>query len=121
MRHGQSKNSDKINVFHQISSKLIIDLCTLKALSDDTIFAPDCSRFDKTRFQSCHVRATIVSCETHLRKSGGIGANRVKESCRVRGVRHDFCTRFHPIPSHTIYVSFLSNPSNSTFNFNINL
>ena len=34
----------------------------------------------KMRFQSCYVRGTIVSCETNLRQSGGIGANRVKKS-----------------------------------------
>ena len=72
----------------------VVDICTctsisLKALSDDTIFARDYSRFDQTRFQSCRVRATIVSCETHLRQSGGIGANPVKKSRRVRGVSHD--------------------------------
>ena len=68
--------------------------------------APDSIRHD---FKLCRVRATIVSCETNLMQSGGIGANRVENDS----------ARFLRIPSHTIYVSFLSNPSNSTFNFNI--
>ena len=37
---------------------------TVKALSDDTIFACDCSRLHQPRFESCRVRGTIVSCET---------------------------------------------------------
>ena len=44
--------------------------------------------------ESCRVRGTIVSCETNLRQSGGIGANRMKKSRRVRGVSHD--TIFSP-------------------------
>ena len=80
------------SVFTMFSSKLKQQ--TLKALSDDTIFACDCSRLHQTRFESCRVRGTIVSCETNLRQSGGIGANRVKKSRRVRGVSHD--TIFSP-------------------------
>ena len=40
---------------------------TIKALSDDTIFACDCSRLHLTGLQSRRVRGTIVSCETNLR------------------------------------------------------
>ena len=46
-----------------------------KALSDDMIFACDCSRLHQTRFESCLVRGTNVSCETNIRHSGGIRAN----------------------------------------------
>ena len=63
-------------------------LWRLKALSYDAVFACDCSRLHQTRFQSCRVRGAIVSCETNLRQSGGIGANRVKKSRRARG-SHD--------------------------------
>ena len=57
-------------------------------------FACDCSRLHQTRFQSCRVRGTIASCETNLRQSGGMGANRGKKSRRVKGVSHD--TIFSP-------------------------
>ena len=57
---------------------------TIKAVSDDTIFACDCSRLHQTRFQSCRVRGTIASCETNLRQLGRIGANRVKKSTRCK-------------------------------------
>ena len=59
---------------------------------------------------------TIVSRETNLRQSGGVGANRVKKtaSCERGLTRHDFFTRLH----HTkIYASFLSNPINNTLKF----
>ena len=36
---------------------------------------------------------SIVSCETNLRQSGEIGANRVKKSRRVRGVSPDSTTQ----------------------------
>ena len=81
---------------------MIITMSTnVKVLSEDTIFAQDCFRFDQMQFQSCRVRATIVSCETNLRQSGGIGVNRMKKLRRVRGVSHDtICShdslRFHP-------------------------
>ena len=85
---------------------------SVKALSDDTIFACDCSRLHQTRFQSCRVRGTIVSCETNLRQSGGIGANRVKKSRRVRGSRDS--SRFNK----TWFISrSFQKLSYSTFNF----
>ena len=66
------------NLYLQLWINTIEMFFKVKAVSDDTIFACDCSRLHQTRFQSCRVRGTIASCETNLRQSGGIGANRVK-------------------------------------------
>ena len=67
----------------------------LKALSDDTIFACDCSRLHQTRFR---VRPTLGNRE----ESGPIART--------------ICS---PDSITKIYVSFLSNPINNTCNFNI--
>ena len=62
----------------------------------------------QTRFESCRVRGTIMWRETNLRQSGGIGANRVKKSRRMRGVSHD--TIFSPdsITQNLCLVPFIS-------------
>ena len=78
--------------------------------------APDCIRRDFNRIvwevQSCRVRPTLGNRE----ESGPI-------AWKTRVVwEGSHTTRFfHPIPSHKIYVPFLSNPINVTFNVNFNL
>ena len=64
---------------------------TVKAVSDDTIFACDCSRLHQTRFESCRMRGTIVSCETNLRRNRGQSREKI---ALCEGVSHD--TFFSP-------------------------
>ena len=54
--------TSSVHTCKSIEKGLKMNYC-LKALSEDTIFAQDCSLFDQIRFQSCCVRPTLGNQE----------------------------------------------------------